>query len=257
MALGHWLKDYIGPRGSGGSGGDIPTPTIEDAGKVLAVSDAGQYELSANSGCDPGYSCTEEWVTLTDESVTTAEGEYGSVGTLAYSTPIDADTIKVTFNGTEYTCDKTLMGGSVSYGGVGEQGPDFSEYPFAIISIAESGNILYTETAGTYQVKIEAVVPTSVSITSCFKKAVTEASKPLVLNINNNTLDKTFAEIRDAYLSGRTVLLTSPGLNSENHYPITGMSVEPNGGGTLTFGAGTGQTNFSASADDAHPTLAV
>lgn len=48
MALGHWLKDYIGPKDSGGSA-SIPTPTVEDAGKVLAVSDEGQYEL-ANSG---------------------------------------------------------------------------------------------------------------------------------------------------------------------------------------------------------------
>lgn len=45
---GHWLKDYIGPKDSGGSA-SIPTPTVEDAGKVLAVSDEGQYGL-ANSG---------------------------------------------------------------------------------------------------------------------------------------------------------------------------------------------------------------
>lgn len=49
MALGHWLKDYIGPKASAG-GVDIPTPTIEDAGKSIVVNDEGQYELSSAGG---------------------------------------------------------------------------------------------------------------------------------------------------------------------------------------------------------------
>ena len=50
MALGHWLKDYIGPRGSENSGVDIPTPTVADAGKSIVVNEEGQYELAESSG---------------------------------------------------------------------------------------------------------------------------------------------------------------------------------------------------------------
>ena len=202
-------------------------------------------------GGSAGYDCTEEWVTLTDESVTTTQGEFGNAGALAYSTLIDADTIKVTFNGTEYTCDKALSDGVVLYGGAGEQELDFSEYPFAITSAPGMGNPIYTETAGTYQVKIEAVVPTDVSITSCFAKAVAEAIEPLVLNDNGSILDKTFAEIRDAYLGGRTVLLDS----NEHYYSITGMTVSSGGGGTITIGADV--AHYSANADDAYPTATL
>lgn len=206
-----------------------------------------------------GYECKEETTLLTDESVTTVTEDGFTSGTLAYSTPIDADTIKVTFNGTEYTCDKVPVDENVAYGGAGEQGPDFSEYPFAIMSSsAPDVNVIYTETAGTHQVKIE-VVDETIKTTECFKKAVAEATKPLVLNINNNTLDKTFAEIKDAYLSGRTVLLDpvnqTPILreaSGKSYYSITEMIVMK-AGGDLKFGAELIQS-FHASTDDAYPT---
>ena len=89
-------------------------------------------------------------------SVTTAEN-HGS-----YTANIDCDLsdlpeqIKVRFDGTEYTCEKTISGPAVGYGGVGAPIPDFSEYPFAI-NIANAVTIL-TETASTHQVEITAVV---------------------------------------------------------------------------------------------------
>ena len=128
-----------------------------------------------SGGGDCGYSCGEGWVALTDESVTTAVvgNNPFSWGFFAYSEPITADTIKVTFNGTEYTCDKISTQGGGGYGGVGNTGPDFSEYPFAIISGTRDGktrNTLYTESVGTYQVKIEALEET-VETSECFNMA--------------------------------------------------------------------------------------
>lgn len=103
---------------------------------------------------------SETWVTLTEESVTTIveEGEPAAYNSLAYSELITADTIKVIFNGTKYTCNKITNNNRTYYGGVGEQGPDFSEYPFVVVSgTAPSGsyNNFVTESAGTYSIKIE------------------------------------------------------------------------------------------------------
>lgn len=98
------------------------------------------------------------WTVLTDESVTTHTGIGSTVlGDLAYSEIITADTIKVTFNGTEYTCTKTAEGSENYYGAEwSEEGYDFSTYPFAIESRDDHSNYLLTETAGTYSIKIEA-----------------------------------------------------------------------------------------------------
>ena len=94
---------------------------------------------------------------LTDETITTVYHDDLFEGQFAYSTFIDADEIVVTFDGTEYTCQKIVVDGGFAYGGIGSDGPDFSEYPFFIVTDAE-GNRLYTQTAGTYTVKIETMV---------------------------------------------------------------------------------------------------
>lgn len=89
---------------------------------------------------------------LFSESVTTAElgeGVYGA--DMTFSQLIDADTIIVTFDGTNYRCNKIDFRGANYYGGFSESGPDFSVYPFAIGSSYE-GNSIYTETSGTYTV---------------------------------------------------------------------------------------------------------
>lgn len=133
----------------------------------------------ANAGgdCDCGFECTEAQATLTNETVTTtAQGTY-NMGALSYSQMIDADTITVTFDGTEYECSGVEAFGGYIYGGFSTTPtphPDFSQYPFTILSQA-SGNSLATETAGTYTIKIEAV-ETTVTTTSCFKRAVESVS---------------------------------------------------------------------------------
>lgn len=129
---------------------------------------------NASSGC--GYECTEGLVTLTDESVTTAikGGDLFAGGKLLYDSLISAPTIKVTFNGTEYTCNKQTSSHGFNYYGADIGVPlgasvDWSEYPFSV-SATPVGNVLGTESAGTYQVKIE-VYGDVIETSECFDKA--------------------------------------------------------------------------------------
>lgn len=93
---------------------------------------------------------------LFSETVTTAEDEDGFYSAQpAYSQSIYADTITVTFDGTEYTCPRIDLLGQQFYGGVGEQGPVFTEYPFCIASDSSDTNLIYTETAGEHTVTVE------------------------------------------------------------------------------------------------------
>lgn len=133
--------------------------------------EGGVEEALAGGSGDCGYECTETVTTLTEESVTTVASEEGNTGQFSYSQLIDADTIKVTFNGTEYECSRMQFMGMNVYGGLDTSTGsfDFSQYPFAIASLG-SESIFATETAGTYTVKIEAE-ETIVTTTPCFDKA--------------------------------------------------------------------------------------
>ena len=122
------------------------------------------------SGGDCGYECTETSTLLTEESVTTSGSAPYITGNLSYSELINATSLIVTFNGTEYVADKVEFSGSYMYGGFSPSGPDFSEYPFAIISNGTT-NILFTDNAGTYSIKIIGVFRT-ITVSDCFEKAV-------------------------------------------------------------------------------------
>ena len=129
----------------------------------------------------------QSWVTLCEEEVTTETTVDGNLAFLSYSQLISADTIRVTFDETTYTCNIVNQDGSSTYyGGVGETGPDFSEYPFAFISSGfnPTDNVIYTETAGTHTVKIEALQESG---SSDFSTAE--------LRITNNTESNFFLDI--------------------------------------------------------------
>lgn len=119
-------------------------------GEALTASKMNALEQAVASGSGGGTSYT----TLYEGSVTTEQGITSAVGIIEDSPESLADTIKVTFNGTEYTCEKN---GNYSYGATASGGVfDFSEYPFQLALAFEGGYELVTETAGTYTLKIEA-----------------------------------------------------------------------------------------------------
>lgn len=106
-----------------------------------------------------GYSVDTVKTLLTNETVTTeAYSPAFSLALLEYSEQITADEITVTFNNVEYvlTANKNMDQHTVFYGDWGEYEPFFTNYPFAIQSDVEEGTYIFTESEGTYSVKIEA-----------------------------------------------------------------------------------------------------
>ena len=123
------------------------------------------------------------WVTLCEEEIITEDmdGVYGAF--LSYSQLIFADTIRVTFDGNEYMCNVNNMEELYVYGGFSQAGPDFSEYPFVIVSTSqaeEDVNQIITETSGTHTVKIEVLQD---STSGDFSTAVV-----IVVNADTNTI---------------------------------------------------------------------
>lgn len=176
----------------GNTGNSLPEVTESDNGMVLTVVN-GEWDKAAGGGGDAGYECTEGWVTLTEESViTTKDGQPIAIGSLSYEQLIDAEKIRVTFNGTEYECERVDTGVAYGYGGAEEGTPDpnFSQYPFMIASSADFGNLLLTEEAGTYNITIETATEVATT-TPCFEKAVKSViATPLRLIPNVTTKAK-------------------------------------------------------------------
>ena len=88
---------------------------------------------------------------LFEETVTTHDDDGENVAFLSYASQITADTIYVTFDGTEYTCPNDGDGATNVYGELRV----FDDYPFGIQSTAGERNVIITQTAGTHTVKVE------------------------------------------------------------------------------------------------------
>ena len=139
-------------------------------------------------GGDCGFECEEDVTLLTNETVTTTEQNGYNDAQLSYSQFIDAETIRVTFDGVEYDCPRIALSSSQNfYGGFNltTETPDFSQYPFAISSYSGSESIggrgntrdvdppqnyIISQIAGTHTVKIE-IVEETITTTPCFDLA--------------------------------------------------------------------------------------
>ena len=223
-------------------------------GDIITAANLNDIEQGvAGIDIDLGYSCTEGWVTLTDESVTTtieAEGDSYAAGNPTYSTPIDEETVKVTFDGTEYTCTGREAFGSMEYGATWDDATtsyDWSTYPFNICP-SKAGIRLFTETPGTYQVKIETFKET-IETSECFRKAVEQSTQPLFvpfqLRGSDGRLLIPFIDIYSAFRQGRRVIVYI----SNRAFEITSVHRDSSGGGEVV---GDGRT-YTASSDDAYP----
>ena len=152
----------------GMDGANVPTPTVEDAGKVLGVNENGNYALTEAS--EGGYECNEEIEIIFEDSITTTvevEGDTYASATLSTENTVDGNA-RVAVNGETYLVTFVDEACGAPYDD--ETGSfDWSEYPFAI-AVGENGFIA-TPSAGTYQVKIESL-NLDVEVTNCFKEAV-------------------------------------------------------------------------------------
>ena len=132
---------------------------------------------------------------LFSETVTTKSGFDGASCVFEYSTPITADMIIVTFDGTAYTCNVAVDGSDRVYGDF-----DFVTAPFAISSNAQEGNFLYTPETGTYTVEISTL---SIEVSSQFVGAVNSAIPELIPPFRLVEGETAISEFKEARGNGR------------------------------------------------------
>lgn len=147
-------------------------PTTWVNGDIITAAKLNNIEQGIANAGGGGSS----WTVLTEETVTTVEDVGDFSGALSYVFTEDPPAqLKITFNGTPYVCDVISIGSRSAYGGIGPSGPDFSQYPFGIF-VRSGEAFLYTETAGTYTIKIEAPQSSSEGESSDFSTAVVTRS---------------------------------------------------------------------------------
>lgn len=219
---------------------------------------------NAGGDCDCGFECEEEWTTLTEETVTTELDGDAAYGDLSYSQLIDAESIKVTFNGTVYECEGVEDDHGYTYGAsydINLDAWDWSEYPFQISSYEAPFGIrsrLVTSTAGTYTVKIEAI-ELNVTTTLCFRKAVDSliaSMKPMILKADTTEtpgevmLDREWSEIQTAFAQGRNIVVINraEGMMFENV-----VSIDQAGSYRVHTVQGNTLRTYTANSTDLHP----
>ena len=141
---------------------------------------------------------------LFSETVTTEDdGDGFNTGTLAYVSLIDAGTITVTFDGTDYTCSNIAP-----FAGIGEygapwsdelEGYDFSDYPFHFAS-SSNFNSLATETAGTHTIAAggNAIVTSSdfdAAAQAAVAPSIAAIPTPYLVTVGTTTMQEVFDAI--------------------------------------------------------------
>lgn len=76
------------------------------------------------------------------------------------------------------------------------------------------------------------------------------ASNVFIIESSNNTLNKTYAEIKEAYISGKQCLIK---YDDNNYYSITGLSLQDS---TFEILSGVGGGIFSANTINDYPLFA-
>lgn len=133
---------------------------------------------------------------LFSETVTTTlQGGYNT-GTLTYSLPITSDTLKVIFDGVEYTCYKIPLNNTTGYGGIGKAGPNFTEFPFCVL-VTPSGNLIYTQTDGEHTVS---AIAETVTTTQTFKNEVKKLSNVIQIISGVTTTEEVNNALQDGKL---------------------------------------------------------
>lgn len=175
-------------------------------GANVIIEDGGSLGKTTLSGGDDQKWHETSTTQLFSETVTTSTGQFGNEAELAYSSLIDVDTLIVTFNGTKYVCPRINLNGMIAYGGIGANGPDFSEYPFAIARLGVK-NMVFVENPGSYTVSASAE---NTTYTDAFKNGVI-ANASMVVNFTGSgegtyTADKTNDDIINAFYKGTLIV---------------------------------------------------
>lgn len=137
--------------------------------------------------------------TVVNETFTPQNGELYYETELVYNKVINAPVITVVFDNEEYTCELAIVNGANFYGAeFSGETPDFSVYPFTLISPPGYPNVVLTETNDSHTIVVK--YP-SIETSSDFNEAVEIGS--LLKKIN--TYNCTWQEAHDLVASGNIV----------------------------------------------------
>ena len=157
-----------------GGGGDLPEPTIADAGKVLGVDEEGEYALVEGGGGESGYDVTKEAL-YEDNNLVFSEQTIGEETLWSASLPNDfpLDTI------IDYVANGQLVGyklgdirdvfipddlsGNIIY---------FGTSPYAIVSDENTNYFLVDYDSTTESAHLRIDLPEAISVTEDFAFAV-------------------------------------------------------------------------------------
>lgn len=207
-----------------------------DCGEVITDSKMNNIEDGIEEAleccADKGYECdTTIGNTLYSGSATTLKeaASVPAVGEISYANPIDAEVIAVTFNGTEYVCQRREQELMYMYGAYGTpESVDWSKYPFIITSSVadEVYNQLVTQNGGTYSLTIKEATE-DVETDRCFENAVKKvASSMEQLPLKAVPYITTEAEMREAVSQGRLIYIVGDAVASEAYYIVHNITSE-------------------------------
>lgn len=191
------------------SNSDRNSLVTQTAGEHTVAAVVSALQTSPDFDTARGYGYVSSPTELFSETVTTADNGNGYyVATFAYSGTIDADSITVNFDGTEYECPRIDTSIRHYYGGFSTSGPDFTNYPFVIES-RNGANAIYTQTAGEHTIAVTASVAsmqTSAEFVEAVNPIVDDAIAaiptpvtPFLVTIGTTT----WAQVNSALKSGR------------------------------------------------------
>ena len=214
--------------GSEGVYNDFCTPeagtyTVKLEANDMIISTTPAFQEAVKSVADSGYECTTSWTKAFSESgATTKTTETNTVAqyALGYADNIDADEIKINFNGTEYTCPKTVINNGAVYGSTDFS---FTDYPFVLGFSESEGNLLLTKDPMDFDVTVFAPVMTA-TVTPCFETAVKTLIPPEYGSETISIPTNSFLQIKSFSVSGNTgyINISAKDINSTSITVPTG-----------------------------------
>lgn len=138
---------------------------------------------------DNGWSVGTTEQVCFNGTVTTSESSGYIIGDITTESAIAADTIFVTFNGTEYECQNISSEGGYEYGAPYSGSYDFSVFPFNIYVESVSNAIIATENTGAYTLSIKKNEE-SIEMSTDFQNAVKQCIPKMLRCIDGETTKK-------------------------------------------------------------------
>ena len=208
------------------------TKNTWQSGDVITAEKLNNIENGINNAT--GYEFTKLKVVLFEGEVTTVSNGTFALSSIPLNITLSADTLYITFNGTEYTCEKVSTTSGFCYGDFEDGGFIFSELPFMITGYNNPPQ-LFTENGGTYSLKIEVLEDQAIT-THEFDVAVNTVinTRPPEINIievyydsyyNTKRINKTYEELNEIFNNHTPIIIVH-----NNQYTYTATLAPYQGG---------------------------